>query len=250
MNLLAFDTSTDSMSIAVQRTVDGVVRTWQHTAVGGAQTSTRLIPDTLALLAQAELDLADLRTIAFGRGPGSFTGLRTACSVAQGLAFGAGISVLPIDSLLAVAEAARFEHAPQAPHWQVLALLDARMDELYAAAYVFTNGQWAQQQAPGLLRPEQLLADDDWTLAGNVFAHYGERLAPGRSPRLSVLPTASALLRLAPALLASGADVPPEQALPLYVRDKVAQTTLERAVQKAAALAGPVTSVASVTSIT
>ena len=92
---------------------------------------------------------------------------------------------------------------------------------------------------PGLLRPEQLLADDDWALAGNVFDHYGERLSPRQSPRLSVLPTASALLRLAPALLASGADVPPEQALPLYVRDKVAQTTLERAVQKAAALAGP-----------
>ena len=84
--LLALDTSTDTMFIAI---TDGQ-HTWQHTAAGGAQTSAALIPAIMALLAQAHLQLTDLDAIVFGRGPGSFTGLRTACSVAQGLAFGAG----------------------------------------------------------------------------------------------------------------------------------------------------------------
>ena len=94
MNLLAFDTSTDVMSIAVQRTVDGSAQVWQQTAVGGAQTSTHLIPVIQQLMAQADLRFDQLDAIVFGRGPGSFTGLRTACSVAQGLAFGAKVPVL------------------------------------------------------------------------------------------------------------------------------------------------------------
>ncbi len=126
LNLLALDTSTDQLSVAVQR-ADG--QRFAHTGAGGAQASATLIPAVQALLAQAGLSLSDLRAIAFGRGPGSFTGLRTACSVAQGLAWGAGVPVLPIDTLLAVAEAARSAHG--ATH--VLALLDARMNEVYAA---------------------------------------------------------------------------------------------------------------------
>ena len=111
MKFLAFDTSTDVMSIAVTTTVHGVARVWQHTGPGGAKASTTLIPAILALLAESGLLLAELDAIAFGRGPGSFTGLRTACAVAQGLAYGAsggaGIQVLPIDTLMAMAEEAR-----------------------------------------------------------------------------------------------------------------------------------------------
>ena len=101
MNLLAFDTSTDALSIAVQHGA----RVWQHSGAGGAQASATLIPAIRDLRAQAGLSFDQLDAVVFGRGPGSFTGLRTACAVAQGLAFGArggqGVPVLPLDTLLA-----------------------------------------------------------------------------------------------------------------------------------------------------
>ena len=237
MNLLAFDTSTDLMTLAVQRAASpnlpgGPV--WQHTAPGGAQTSAHLIPAIQMLMAQAGLQFSDLSAIVFGNGPGSFTGLRTACSVAQGLAFGAGLPVLPIDTLLVVAEEARHQHAHDLTQWQVTSLLDARMDELYTAAYAFDHGAWTQTADYGLLSPEHLLNEAGYALAGNVFAAYGARLADTTAPRLNALPTASALLRLAPARLVAGLAVRADQALPLYIRDKVAKTTLERATEKAA----------------
>lgn len=242
MNLLAFDTSTEMMSVAVQRTLDGVRQGWQHSAPGGALTSANLIPAIQRLMAQAGLQFGQLDAIAFGCGPGSFTGLRTACSVAQGLAFGANIPVLPIDTLLAVAEEARWQHAAALERWQVLALLDARMDEMYAARYVFNSGQWRQLEGQRLIHPEELVCEADWTLAGNVFAVYGARLptpfasflAASLAQRVEALPSASAMLRLAPALLAAGGAVRADQALPLYIRDKVAKTTVERAAEKAA----------------
>src|SRR5450830_240291 len=159
MNLLAFDTSTDMMSIAVQRTLDGMPQVWQHTAPGGAQTSANLIPFIQNLMRQAGLGFDQLDAIAFGCGPGSFTGLRTACSVAQGLAFGANIKVLPIDTLLAVAEEARFQHAAALASYQVMALLDARMDEMYGACYAFNSGLWTQIKGYSLIHPEDLVFD-------------------------------------------------------------------------------------------
>lgn len=237
MKLLAFDTSTDSMSIAV---TDGN-RVWQHTGAGGAQASSTLIPAILELLAQAGLSLPGLDALVFGRGPGSFTGLRTACSVAQGLALGARIPVLPVDTLLAVAEEARFQHEGEkaAASLQVSALLDARMDEMYVQRFACSAGQWTSLAGCGLTRPENLqLAPGDTLLAGNVFGVYAGRLPvfPETLLRITALPTASALLRLAPARLAAGQGVPASQALPLYVRDKVALTTDERARAKAEAL--------------
>lgn len=245
MNLLAFDTSTESMSIALARGP----RRWEHTGAGGAQASATLIPAIHALMVQAGLAFADLDAIAFGSGPGSFTGLRTACSVAQGLAFGASaawppgasaecsVPVLPVDTLLAIAEEARHQHGVH----RVVALLDARMDEIYAADYVFENGQWSQQEDFRLIRPEALALPPGWTFAGNAMAVYGARLppaAPGLA-HLHTLPTAAAMLRLAPALLAAGLGLPADQALPRYIRDKVAKTTDERAAEKAAASPTP-----------
>jgi tRNA threonylcarbamoyladenosine biosynthesis protein TsaB len=223
---LAFDTSTDTMSVAV---TDGV-RVWQHTGPGGAKASTTLIPVILGLLADAGLALGDLRAIAFGRGPGSFTGLRTACAVAQGLAFGAnggaGVPVLPIDTLMAVAEEARLQI--QSPN--ITALLDARMDEMYVQRYACSQGSQGVLTPLGaceLVRPEHLQAGDNTLYAGNVFAVYEGRLPTGLA-YVTCLPTATAMLRLAPALAEGGQCVPAALALPLYVRDKVAQTTLER----------------------
>jgi tRNA threonylcarbamoyladenosine biosynthesis protein TsaB len=242
MNLLAFDTSTDVMSIAVARTVDGSVQQWQHEGAGGAQASTGLIAAILELMQQADLKFDALDAICFGSGPGSFTGLRTACSVAQGLAFGANVPVLPVASLLAVAEEARCAALADEPRGEITVLLDARMDEMYTASYAFEGGRWTEVQGSHLVRPEELQVTPAATaLAGNVFTVYGERLpglaAVGGVPRITALPSASALLRLAPGLLAQGRAVPAAQALPIYIRDKVAKTTEERAAEKAAAQA-------------
>ena len=250
MNLLAFDTSTDTLCIAVQRGSGALaqertqqpVQVWQHSGPGGAQASATLIPAIRQLMQQAGLEFADLAAIVFGRGPGSFTGLRTACSVAQGLAFGAragGVPVLPVDSLLAVAEEARWQHTalaqPAVPTppggLMVTAMLDARMDEIYVQTYSFAGHSWTSDGLCRLIRPEALQTSAA-LLAGNVFVSYGQRLPESitgsEPPRWAVLPTATALLRLAPALLRAGLAVPADEALPLYIRDKVAQTTQER----------------------
>ncbi len=233
MKLLAIDTSTELISIAVAH--GGQV--WGHTGAGGAQASASLIPAIRVCLAQAGLGFADLDAIVFGRGPGSFTGLRTACAVAQGLAYGAqtrarpgGVPVLPVDTLLAVAEDARHQHGIH----QVVAVLDARMDEVYTAPFEFDGTRWIAPDDFGLMAPQDVDVPAGWTLAGNAFAAYGDRLAPG-APRVDARPTAAALLRLAPALLVAGLAVPADQALPRYIRDKVAKTTQERADERAAA---------------
>ena len=231
MNLLAFDTSTDTLSIAVQHG-DGV---WQHQGPGGAQASAALIPAVRALMAQAGLTFDTLDAVVFGRGPGSFTGLRTACAVAQGLAFGAKggqeVPVLPVDTLLAVAEEARQQHGCT----QVVAVLDARMDEVYHARCEWLPGEarWQTDADFGLGAPESVQPPTGWTVAGNAHAPYGDRLAPAAS-HVTALPTATALLRLAPALIAAGQAVAAGDALPRYIRDKVAQTTAERAALRAA----------------
>ena len=288
MHLLAFDTSTDALSVAVMRSTPTGPLYWQHQGAGGAAASGSLIAAIMDLLRQADLRLQDLDAICFGSGPGSFTGLRTACSVAQGLAYGAGVPVLPVPSLLALAQTARAAHAPEVTQGCVSALLDARMDQVYAATYAFAGDVWTTLQAPCLLVPEQVAAwaqsadaalgvdnallgalgnqqgpaneiglasceeraplllkvqirqsqqgPAPWRAwAGNVFGVYGERLAaPAALICCNVLPQAMAILQVAPALIAVGACVPPEQALPLYVRDKVAKTTGERALEKAA----------------
>ena len=176
-----------------------------------------------------EVDVEVERCLAaVGAGPGSFTGLRTACSVAQGLAFGAGLPVLPVSTLLAVAEEARHQHGCT----RVVAALDARMNEVYSAPCEWRDGQWQVPADFALGAPERVAVPPGWTLAGSAAAAYPGRLAG--APGLALLPTATALLRLAPALWQAGRAVPAEQALPLYIRDKVAQTTAEREADKAA----------------
>ncbi|MCM2252346.1 MAG: tRNA (adenosine(37)-N6)-threonylcarbamoyltransferase complex dimerization subunit type 1 TsaB [Ramlibacter sp.] len=228
MNLLAFDTSTETLSVAVQR--GGPPQ--RHAPLelrcaGGAQASAALIPAIQDLLDRAGLRLGQLDAIVFGRGPGSFTGLRTACSVAQGLAFGCGVPVLPVDTLMAVAEAARL----QAHVTQVVAVLDARMGEVYWTAYAYEAGRWRLQGDYRLGRPQELVVPAGWALAGNALAALADRW-PAPVARIEALPDAAALLRLAPALIAAGQAVPAARALPLYIRDKVAQTTEERAAQR------------------
>ena len=241
LRFLAIDSSTDTLSVALGSGAPGETPL-AFTGPGAAQASATLLPAVQSLLAQAGWSLASLDAIVFGRGPGSFTGLRTACSVAQGLAYGAGgRPVLPVDTLLALAESARLQRiADGLPVPSVIAaLLDARMDEMYVALYACgpEGLRTGPLQAPRLCAPQDLggwlraaARDDgrDVLLAGNVFEVYRDRLDLPALPRQPALPTAQALLSLAPALLAAGHAVDAREALPLYVRDKVARTTLER----------------------
>jgi tRNA threonylcarbamoyladenosine biosynthesis protein TsaB len=231
--LLALDTSTERMTLAL---VDGP-RQWLADEVGGAMASQRLLPLVFELLASAGLALRDLDAIAFGCGPGAFTGLRTACSVTQGLAFGADLPVLAIDSLALVAEDAQAQHG-EAAH-RLWVAMDARMDEVYAAAYLYSPDGWWVDQAPALW-PVAALADA-WRreppacVAGSALDAFGDRLPSGSALRIpAAQDRAAALARLACAAWRRGEGMDAALALPLYLRDKVAFTTAERS---AAALA-------------
>ena len=228
--MIAFDTATERMTIALRCGERVVAREGE----GGARASATLLPAILGLLGEAGIAIADLDAIAFGRGPGAFTGLRTACSVAQGLAFGAGKRVLPIDSLLAVAEDARGDAATL----RVWALIDARMDQIYAAEYEYDGERWTVRVAPFLTDCESLAArwqaEPPSAIAGNAIGAFGARLSTGDATLFrDAAPTARSLLRLAEHAWADGAAVDPALALPLYVRDKVADTEAERAAHRA-----------------
>lgn len=229
--LLAFDTATERMSLALAARG----RVWTREGEGGAQASATLIGAIMALLGEAGVALRDLDAIAFGRGPGAFTGLRTACSVAQGLALGAGKPVLPIDTLLAVAEDAREGDAPQ----RMWAVTDARMSEIYAAHYAFDGAHWNTLVPPFLATPAQL--NEHWSaqapqaVAGSALTAFAGVLHTGSAHRApQAAPRAASMLPLAQALWAQGGAVDAALALPLYVRDKVAQTTAERDALRAA----------------
>ncbi len=223
--LLAFDTSGDLLHAGVS--VRG--NAWLAEEPGGAQASANLLPCVQRLLREAGIRLGELNAIAFGRGPGAFTGLRAACSAAQGLAWGADLPVLPIDTLVAVAEDARIRVGAS----DVWVAMDARMGELYAARYGWSGTDWITWVAPALYTPEalhsQLVAHPSAWLAGSAPRAMGERLqqAPANVDE-HARPTAHALLACAEAALARGDSIAAADALPLYLRNKVAFTTSER----------------------
>jgi tRNA threonylcarbamoyladenosine biosynthesis protein TsaB len=237
--LLALDTATERMHLALSIGLDAT-RTTTLDLPGGAQASTTLLPALSQLLADAGLAWSALDALAFGAGPGAFTGLRTACATVQGLALGLDLPVLPLDTLMAVAEDARLAGsvAPHAPLW---ALQDARMGELYAAAYQWDDAAqaWQPSAAPQLWPLAHALAlkldqaPAQW--AGNAVQADAHLLAPllaTRCPGLEgaevAAPRGAALASLARAAWARGEAVDAALALPRYVRDKVAQTTAER----------------------
>jgi tRNA threonylcarbamoyladenosine biosynthesis protein TsaB len=246
LKFLAFETSTDMLSVAVSRGT----QTWYHHGVGGPKASAQLIPVIQNLLSQAELTLNELTALVVGHGPGSFTGLRTACSVAQGLAMGVNLKVIQIDTLMAVADEARLQMANEVKKQVQLVgvLVDARMSEVYAGAYEWqaASNKWQSVLPLQVGPPEAMLAALNQlnrkfdTLAGNGLDVYQARLnltsnmtADGPAMCASASPHALALLRLAPAQWAQGNAVAPEHVQPRYIRDKVAQTTAEREALKA-----------------
>ena len=225
---LAIETSTDMLSLAIASIQGDTSEVWTHTSQGGAKSSQLVLPEIVRLMEEAQIRFSDVTAVVFGKGPGSFTGLRTACSVAQGLAFGAGVPVLPIDTLLAVAEDARFQNAQR-----FFVAMDARMDQVYTAAYEWRS-EWQCVQAPSVQSPEDICVPTEWkdldfSTVGNAWDALATRWPNALSGKhMYAMPTAQALLRLAPIAFEQGLAVLPEQALPLYIRDKVAQTTQER----------------------
>ena len=249
--VLALETSTEYCSVALlvvpsactglapfgPTAVPPGVRVYLRHNRTGAVSSTQLLPDVQAVFAEAELPLAACSVVAFGAGPGAFTGLRTATGVAQGLAFGLGVPVVPVATLMACAEAARAVD-PLADC--VLAALDARMDEVYWALYEWQpTGPlgWHALQGVALSAPQALAAPPrPYVLAGNAATAFGARL-PAAAHAVHVadtaLPHALPVAVLGWRAWRAGLALPAEQAAPLYVRDKVAQTTEERAAARA-----------------
>lgn len=225
MRLLALETATRRLSVALwEDGRDGIiVERGADLPNSGSQV---LLPWVGEVLAEAGVTLRQLDGIAFGAGPGGFTGLRLACGVAQGLACGLELPVIPVPTLEALALA-----SGEALVW---AVLDARMNEVYAAAYAVSGDRLDELMAPVCAAPAVLPAP---TFAGGIgigdgFAAHGEALR-ARKPDLAatrpdVWPTAAAVARLAAIRLAQGKALPAAEARPLYVRDKVALTTTER----------------------
>ena len=222
MSILAFDTSTEVCAVALGDAA-GWLERHEH---AGQRHSELLLPMIRALLAEAGLALADLDGIAFGAGPGSFTGLRIACGVAQGLALGAELPVVGVATLEAMAEAAHARHG-----WtRVVAALDARMQEVYLAVYERDGERWRTTLEPCVVKPDAVLLPEGTVCgAGNAFAAYPvlrERLAGEFDA--SILPGAVAVGKLALPRFAAGEGVAARDAAPLYVRHRVALTTAER----------------------
>jgi tRNA threonylcarbamoyladenosine biosynthesis protein TsaB len=214
MHLLALETATHRLSVALW--LDG--RVVERAAELPNGSSEWLLPNVQALLAEAGVTLKMLDGIAFGAGPGSFTGLRLAAGCAQGLAYGLDLPVLGIGTLEALALAAGEN--------KVFACLDARMNEVYVAAY--EGG--VEVIAPVVCPPAQvpLPAGEGWIGCGDGFASYGNLLPRFDRVRPELRPTADAVARLAAPRFARGEGVSAGEAVQLYIRDKVALTTAER----------------------
>ncbi len=223
MRVLALETSTEYCSVALWQ--DGAVR--DRCELVGQKHSEVLIPMLDDLLRQAGVKLSEVDGIAFGAGPGSFTGVRIACSAAQGLALGTEKPVIGISTLQALAQASGRD--------RVIAVLDARMAEVYYAAYERQNGAWAPVCGPVLCLPQDAPAvqGQDWLGVGSGFLAHGEQLRARYVANFAAIdeqavPQASAIAQLAAPLFAAGHGVDAADAMPLYLRDKVALKTSER----------------------
>jgi len=232
MQVLALDTSTEYCSVALWR--DGAVI--ERCDLVGQRHSEVLMEMVDSLLRDADVKLAQVDGIAFGMGPGSFTGVRIACGTTQGLALGANLPVAGVCTLQALAEASGKP--------RVVAALDARMAELYLSAYEKRDGVWLTMIEPCLCKPEDasMLSGSDWFGTGSGFAAHGDELARRYAGQLQgvdsgAIPRAAAIAVLGAARFALGQGVDAAEALPLYLRDRVALKTSERE-QQASATAG------------
>lgn len=222
MKLLAIDTTEAACSAALY--IDGAVDARHELAP--RQHSALILPMMQGLLAEAGLSVSQLDGLAFARGPGSFTGVRIAAGVIQGVALGAGLPVVPVSSLLALAQRALREH--DARH--VLAAFDARMAEVYwLAAAADGEGHVVPLTEEVVLPPEQVTVPpgESWLGAGSGWSSYHDSLAAAAGPALAAtLPQLTVAAHDVAVLgaigLAAGQGVAAERALPVYLRDQVA----------------------------
>lgn len=230
MKVLALDTATEALSVALE--LDGRrIERYLELERGHAE---QVLPLVEAVLQEGGIALAALDAIAFGRGPGGFTGVRLAASVAQGLAFGAGVGVVPVSDLAAVARRAS-QLEPGAT--QVLVANDARMREVYWARFavgpllismVSLDGE--ERVDPPSAVSVDMAAGAPWVAAGRGLRAWPELAdrcrAAGARLLPDLLPRASEVLDLALPVVAAGQVLDPSQALPVYVRDRVAEPSL------------------------
>jgi len=222
LRLLAIETATEACSVALYQ--DGEVM--ERFEIAPRQHATLVLPWVEALVADAGITLNQLDAIAFGRGPGSFTGLRIAAGVTQGLAFGADVPVVPVSTLAALARGA-YEYSGKA---NILAALDARMKEVYWGAYQFDAGAHAVligEEHVGSPDAVPVPESNDWLGAGSGWDAYASVLSARCAlPETACLPDwqvhAADVARLAVIQYQAGEAIPPEQASPVYLRDNVA----------------------------
>ena len=224
MKILALDTSTEycSAALLVGDEVDarGMLAVQAHSQV--------VLGMVDELLRAHALKLKALDGIAYGEGPGSFTGLRIACGVVQGLAFGAGLSVVGIGTLLAMAAATDAQ--------RVVCCLDARVHEVYHAAYKKAGELWRVEHAPSVCKPDAgpELSGGGWLAIGDGFASYAQALRSRYAGQLAAIeperyPHAREIARLALPRFEAGEALGSEHAAPVYLREKVALRIDERA---------------------
>jgi tRNA threonylcarbamoyladenosine biosynthesis protein TsaB len=226
MQILAIDTSTEFLSLALW--LDG--RVLSRDIHAGQTHSQQILPTLRELLDEAQIELKELDGIAFGAGPGSFTGLRIACGVAQGLAFGANLPVVGVSTLQALAQQSGAE--------KVIACLDARMGEIYHAAYEKRNGEWLEVSAPALFKPKDVpkVIGVDWVGVGTGWlvypdvlqTVYGEQLREMPAPDHHSHPTATSVAEISLPTFEAGLARPAHEAAPIYIRNKVALKMSER----------------------
>lgn len=234
LNILAIETSTERLSVALA--VDGQLRV-EHFA-DAAPHSERILNVVRDLLDAAGVSVGALHGVAFGAGPGAFTGVRLGCGVAQGIALARDLPVVAVNSLQAAAQSCvrAIEGAAHELSTNLLVVNDARLQEVYYAGWSVRGERWHESPRTGLARPDaiEVPAAGDWIGCGSGFALYPQVLRERLGARLvrvaaTTHPDAAAVLDIAAGALRRGEGVAPEHALPVYVRDKVALTTAERA---------------------
>jgi tRNA threonylcarbamoyladenosine biosynthesis protein TsaB len=224
MKILSLDTATEACSAAIY--IDGEIRTRYDIA---PREHSRLILRMVAeLLADTEIELSQLDAIAFGRGPGSFMGLRIAAGIAQGIAFAHDTPIVPVSTLQAIAQVT-YDSTGKT---HVLAAIDARMDEVYWAGYFLEHGRWRLRGEEQVISPDQIdfTAQDNesWVAAGTGWASYEQRITraleftPAQIDA-NCFPSAEAIAKLAVTGVESGEAVRPAQAVPVYLRNNVAK---------------------------
>ena len=227
MKILALDTATEACSAAL--IIDGEITSrYQLAPREHSRLILKMIDD---LLFQANLPVRELDALAFGRGPGSFMGLRIAAGVIQGIAFAHDLPVIPVSCLKSIAQLAYEQTGCK----QVLTAIDARMDEVYWAPYQLQAEQWQLDSEETVISPDKIQlpetlvkAGETWVGAGTGWESYKDRLLLTTNCKLrtilpSCLPSAEVIVKLAVAEFKAGNTVPVAEAVPVYLRNNVAK---------------------------